>query len=46
MDKLLQYFILTFVPLSIVIDTPGDLPFVLSLSEDMVKPQRRRMIGN
>jgi len=44
MGNLLQDFIFTFVPLFIVIDALGTLPFVLSLSEDMIKPQRRRMI--
>ena len=44
MGNLLQNFIFTFVPLFIVIDALGTLPFVLSLSEDMIKPQRRRMI--
>jgi multiple antibiotic resistance protein len=40
----LQYFVLTFVPLFIVIDALGNLPFVLSLSEEMIRQQRRRMI--
>ncbi len=40
----LQNFILTFVPLFIVIDALGTLPFVISLSEGMIKPQRRKMI--
>jgi len=44
MGNLLQHFIFTFVPLFIVIDALGNLPFVLSLSEDMIKLQRRRMI--
>jgi len=39
-----QNFILTFVPLFIVIDALGNLPFVISISEGMIKQQRRRMI--
>jgi len=44
MGNHLQYFVLTFVPLFIVIDALGNLPFVISLSEEMTRPQRRRMI--
>ena len=44
MAEHLQYFILTFVPLFIVIDALGNLPFVISLSEGMSKPERRKMI--
>jgi len=40
----LQYFVLTFVPLFIVIDALGNLPFVISLSEGMTKQERRKMI--
>jgi len=40
----LEQFILTFVPLFIVIDALGNLPFVVSLSEGMLRYQRRRMI--
>ena len=40
----LQYFILTFVPLFIVIDALGILPFVISMSEGMSKQERRKMI--
>jgi len=40
----LQYLLLTFVPLFIVIDALGNLPFVISLSEGMSKPERRHMI--
>jgi multiple antibiotic resistance protein len=40
----LQYFILTFVPLFIVIDALGILPFVISMSEDMSKRERYKMI--
>jgi len=44
MAEYLQYFILTFVPLFIVIDALGNLPFVISLSEGMSKPERRKMV--
>lgn len=44
MNNLLQSFILTFIPLFIVIDALGTLPVILSLSEGMSKPERRRMI--
>jgi len=37
-------FVITFVPLFIVIDALGNLPFVISISEGMTKPQRRRTI--
>jgi multiple antibiotic resistance protein len=35
---------LTFVPLFIVIDAVGNLPFVLALSEGMSRGERRRLI--
>jgi multiple antibiotic resistance protein len=44
MDNLLQSFIFTFVPLFIVIDALGNLPFVISLSEGMSKQERRKML--
>lgn len=44
MDNNLQYFVLTFVPLFIVIDALGILPFVISMSEGMSKRERHRMI--
>ena len=40
----LQYFIFTFVPLFIVIDALGNLPFVISMSEGMSRQERRRLI--
>jgi multiple antibiotic resistance protein len=40
----LQNFILTFVPLFIVIDALGILPFVISMSEGMSKQERYKMI--
>ncbi len=44
MNDLLRGFILTFVPLFIVIDALGTLPFVISLSEGMTKQERRKMV--
>jgi len=44
MDNLLQSFILTFVPLFIVIDALGNLPFVILLSEGMSRQERLKMI--
>jgi multiple antibiotic resistance protein len=37
-------FVLTFVPLFIAIDSLGNLPFVVSLSEGMSGKERQRMI--
>jgi multiple antibiotic resistance protein len=37
-------FVLTFVPLFIVIDAFGNLPFVITMSEDMMKQERRKMV--
>ncbi|MCX5998951.1 MAG: hypothetical protein NTU41_05000 [Chloroflexi bacterium] len=39
-----ESFVLTFVPLFVVIDAIGALPFVISLSEGMSAPERHRMI--
>ena len=39
-----QQFVLTFVPLFIVIDAFGNLPFVITMSEDMMKQERRKMV--
>ena len=39
-----QDFVLTFLPLFIVIDAFGNLPFVISMGEDMIKQQRRKMV--
>ena len=44
MGDILQSLVLTFVPLFIVIDALGNLPFVISLSEGMAAKERRRMI--
>jgi len=43
MHDWLQSFILTFIPLFIVIDALGNLPFIISLSEDMSIRERRKM---
>ena len=37
-------FLLTFVPLFIVIDAFGNLPFVIAMSEDLIKQERRKMV--
>jgi multiple antibiotic resistance protein len=39
-----ESFIFTFIPLFIVIDALGTLPFVISSSEDMARHERQRMI--
>jgi multiple antibiotic resistance protein len=44
MHSLISSLALTFVPLFIVIDAFGNLPFVMSLSEGMSKHERRRLI--
>jgi multiple antibiotic resistance protein len=44
MGNPLQSFLLTFVPLLIVIDALGNLPFVISLSEGMSRQERLKMI--
>jgi len=40
----LRDFILTFVPLFIVIDALGNLPFIISLSEGMPRQERHKMV--
>lgn len=44
MHSWLESLLLTFVPLFIVIDALGNLPFVISLSEGMSKRDRQKMI--
>jgi multiple antibiotic resistance protein len=44
MPNWLQSFVLTFVPLFIVIDALGNLPFIISLSEGMSTQKRRKMV--
>jgi multiple antibiotic resistance protein len=39
-----QSFVMTFVPLFIVIDAVGNLPFVISLSEEMAPKERSKML--
>jgi multiple antibiotic resistance protein len=38
-------FILTFIPLFIVMDTLGNLPVVITLSDGLTEPERRKMIN-
>lgn len=45
MDDFWQSLLLTFVPLFIVVDAIGNLPFVIALTEDSDKPERRRIIN-
>jgi multiple antibiotic resistance protein len=40
-----QSFLLTFVPLFIVLDAVGTLPFVISLSEDCTTRERNKIIN-
>lgn len=44
MNAFIQDFILTFVPLFIVIDALGNLPFLITLTEGKSRHERRRMI--
>jgi len=44
MPEWLQSFILTFVPLFIAIDALGNLPFIISLSDDMTRHERSKML--
>jgi multiple antibiotic resistance protein len=39
-----EEFVLTFVPLFIVIDAFGNLPFVISMSKDMTRQERLKMV--
>jgi multiple antibiotic resistance protein len=45
MPSWLNSFVLTFVPLFIVIDVLGNLPFVITLSEGMSRSERWKMIN-
>ncbi|MCJ7763654.1 MAG: MarC family protein [Dehalococcoidales bacterium] len=45
MDSPWQQFVLTFVPLFIVIDALGILPFIIPISQDMTRQERRKMIN-
>jgi multiple antibiotic resistance protein len=44
MAEQLQNFVMTFVPLFIVIDAFGNLPFLITAGQDMDKRQRRKMV--
>jgi multiple antibiotic resistance protein len=44
MHDWLQSFVLTFVPLFIVIDALGNLPFIISLSEGISTREQRKMV--
>lgn len=43
--SLAESFVMTFIPLFIVIDAVGNLPFVISLSEGMEHAERRKLIN-
>jgi multiple antibiotic resistance protein len=45
MNEIWQNFVLTFVPLFIVIDALGTLPIFISLSEGMTLKERHKMIN-
>ena len=40
-----QNFVLTFVPLFIVLDALGTVPFLVAISEGMSKPERKKTIN-
>jgi multiple antibiotic resistance protein len=42
--NILNDFVLTFIPLFIVIDALGNMPFVIAMSESMATSERHRMI--
>ncbi len=44
MSEQLQNFVMTFVPLFIVIDALGNLPFLITAGQDMDRPQQRKMV--
>jgi multiple antibiotic resistance protein len=45
LDNPWQQFILTFVPLFIVIDALGILPFIIPISQNMTRQERHKMIN-
>ncbi|MBM3156251.1 MAG: MarC family protein [Chloroflexi bacterium] len=45
MHSTAESFVFTFVPLFIVIDAFGNLPFVISATEGLPAPRRRKMIN-
>jgi multiple antibiotic resistance protein len=44
MTEQLQNFVMTFVPLFIVIDAFGNLPFLITAGQDMDRRQQRKMV--
>jgi multiple antibiotic resistance protein len=44
MSEQLHNFVMTFIPLFIVIDAFGNLPFLISAGQEMDRPQQRRMV--
>jgi multiple antibiotic resistance protein len=44
LPEITRDFYLTFVPLFIVIDAFGNLPFVISLTSDLAPPEKRRVV--
>lgn len=44
MSDYLHDFVMTFIPLFIVIDAFGDLPFLISAGQDMDRRQKRKMV--
>jgi multiple antibiotic resistance protein len=44
LSEIARDFYLTFVPLFIVIDAFGNLPFVISLSSELTSPEKRRLV--
>jgi multiple antibiotic resistance protein len=44
MSTFFHDFVLTFVPLFIVIDAFGNVPFLVSMGEELAAPQRRSMV--
>ena len=45
MDSPWQQFVFTFVPLFIVIDALGILPFIIPISQGMTRQERRKMMN-
>jgi multiple antibiotic resistance protein len=45
MSNFFHYFVLTFIPLFIVVDAIGNIPIIITLSEGMTQKQRSRVIN-
>ena len=45
MEGYLHNFVMTFVPLFIVIDAFGNVPFVVTMGEDMTRREQRKMVN-